>query len=158
MLRMAAKGLGAAGKFLKGNATTQDLLLRVGMDGLGASFNMAATPGDIGDKLIVGLTDLGMSSVGGLAAGRFAGSNQALGTMLDMAGSYGGAMASMPVAEKVLQAKDKLTGGRGEAPWQKMGREQQEQYASDLEQQILAQYGMLTPEGRMLGVLNNGLA
>ena len=161
MLRMAGQAL----KFLKGGATTQDLALRLGMDALGGTMSGVMAPGDLGDKLIVGATDALGGSVGGLLAGRIAGKNQALGTMLDMAGSYGGAMASMPISEKLLQGKDLVTGGRGESPWQKMGRQEQEKYAQQLEQQILAQYGLMHPgagfqlgQANVAGVMGNGLA
>ena len=149
-------------KWLKGSQTGGDLALRLGMDGIGAFANAAATPGDLGDKGITFLTDLGMSSASGLAAGRLpGGSNRALGTMYDMAGSMAGAYGSMPVSEKLLQAKDLATGGAGESPWQKMGREQQELYAQQLEQEILAKYGLINPQSAQYlnpGVMGNGIA
>ena len=151
MIRMAGNAL----RWLKGDATTADLALRLGMDGIGATMAAVSTPGDIGDKMIAGLTDATMSSVGGLALGRLGGKNQAIGTMLDMAGSYGGAMGSIPVGEKLLQGKDLLMGGKGESPWQRMSREQQEQFAQQMEIELLQKYGLLTPGmGHNLGQAN----
>ena len=149
-------------KWLTQGQSGGDLALRLGMDGIGALGNAAATPGDWGDKGITFLTDLGMSSTAGLAAGRLpGGKNRALGTLYDMAGSMAGAYGSMPVSEKLLQAKDLATGGAGETPWQKMGREQQEQYAQQLEQEILAKYGLINPQSAHYlnpGVMGNGIA
>ena len=149
-------------RWLKGSQTGGDLAIRLGMDGIGAFANAAATPGDWGDKGITFLTDLGLSSTAGLAAGRLpGGKNRALGTMYDMAGSYAGAYSAMPVSEKLLQAKDLATGGSGETPWQRMGREQQEVYAQQLEQEILAKYGLINPQSDQYlnaGVMSNGIA
>ena len=39
-------------------------------------------------------------------------------------------------------------GGEGMTPFERMGAEQQKQFAQDLEQQFLAQYGMLVPGTR----------
>ena len=158
MIRFAGNAI----KWLTKGQGAGDLALRIGMDGIGAAANAASTPGDIGDKLLTFGTDLTMSAGGGLLAGRLpGGSNRALGTAYDMLGSYAGAYGSMPVSNALLQGKDKLTGGRGESPWERMGREQQEQYAKQLEQEILAKYGLLNPQaGQYLtaGVMGNGYA
>jgi len=163
MIRFAGNAL----RWLKGDATAADLALRIGMDGIGAGMNALSTPGDFGDKLITFGTDLGMSAGGGLAVGRLGGKNQAIGTMLDMAGSYGGAMGSIPVSEKLLQGKDLLMGGKGESPWQRMSREQQEQFAQQMEIELLQKYGLLTPgmghnigqaNVANVGVFDNGIA
>jgi len=170
MIRMAGKALealGKTGKWLVGDATKTDLAIRLGMDAMGGFAVGATTPGDLGDKIIAGMTDAGMASVGGLAAGRIGGKNQVLGTMLDMAGSYGGAYAAMPVSEKLLQGKDLVMGGQGETPWQRMSREQQQEFASRMEQEILAKYGLLLPGAGYnagmanvanVGVYGNGIA
>lgn len=163
MIRFAGNAL----KWLKGDATAADLALRIGMDGIGAGMNALSTPGDVGDKLLTFGTDLTMSSVAGLGAGRLGGKNQAIGTMLDMAGSYGGAMGSIPVSEKILQGKDLIMGGKGETPWQRMSREQQEQFARQMEIDLLQKYGLLTPgmgynigqaNVANVGVFGNGIA
>lgn len=157
MIRMAGSAIAktpALLKWLRGGASNTDLALRLGMDGAGAVMNAAMTPGDIGDKILTGVTDLGMSSVGGLVAARPFVKNPGIGNIADMVGSMAGAYGSMPVSEKLLQAKDKLTGGRGETPWEKMGREEQQRYAAELENQILAQYGLLYP--RSSDYLNPG--
>ncbi len=148
MIRMAGTALQktpALLKWLRGGASNTDLALRLGMDGVGATMNAAMTPGDLGDKLITGVTDMGMSSVGGLLAARPFMGKPGIGNIADMAGSMAGAYGSMPVSEKFLQAKDKLAGGKGETPWEKMGREEQQRFAAELENEILAQYGLLYP-------------
>ena len=63
--------------------------------------------------------------------------------MGDMLGSFGGDFAGMAVGDNLMRGKDKLMGGTGETPWERMGAQQQAQFAADLEQQILAQYGLV---------------
>ena len=56
-----------------------------------------------------------------------------------MAGDFAG----MAVGDNLQRGKDMLMGGRGQTSWERMGAEQQAQYAQQLEQQILAQYGLI---------------
>jgi len=105
------KALGKAGKWLVTNKAGKtipagELGVRLGMDAMGAGLGALMTPGDIGDKAIAFGTDLGMSSVLGLGAGRLAGGSGMGATLADMAGSYAGAYGAMPVAGKLMQAKD----------------------------------------------------
>ena len=143
MLRPAGKAIVGLGKFLKGDATRTDLAIRLGMDLVPAAMSAAATPGDLADKLIVGATDFGLSGVGGLAVGRLGGKNQALGTVTDMLGSYGGAYASMPVADSIMRGKDLVTGGQGLTPYERLGAQQQEALKEEITKNVLAAYGLL---------------
>ena len=129
---------------------TNELGLRLGMDAVGAGMGAVMTPGDPVDKAIAFGTDLGMSSVLGLGAGRLVGGQGMAGTLADMAGSYAGAYGSMPVSGKLMEVKDLLTGGKGETPWDRMGREQQEALMQAAEQRALEQYMTMFPQSRAL--------
>ena len=143
MLRAAGKGIAGLAKFLKGDATKTDLAIRLGMDLIPATIAGAATPGDLGDKLITGGSDFLLSGVAGLGAGRLAGKNQALGTVMDMAGSYGGAYASMPVADTIMRGKDAVMGGSGLTPYERLGEAQQLALKEEITQNVLAAYGLM---------------
>ena len=141
--RFAGPALINSARFLKGPATKTDLAIRLGMDLIPATIAGASTPGDLGDKLTVGTTDFLLSGTAGLAAGRLAGRNQTLGTLADMAGSYGGAYASMPVADTIMRGKDKVLGGKGQTPYERLSEEQQEMLKQEITQNVLAAYGLL---------------
>ena len=143
MLRAAGQGALAVAKFLKGPATKTDLAVRLGMDLIPATIAGAATPGDIVDKLTVAGSDFLLSGTLGLGAGRLGGKNQLAGTMLDMAGSYGGAYASMPVADALMRGKDKIAGGKGQTPYERLSDEQQEILRQEITKQVLNTYGLL---------------
>ena len=59
--------------------------------------------------------------------------------MTSVAGDY----ASMPVADIAMRGKDKVLGGEGETPYERLGRSQQEQLRQEITQQVLAAYGLL---------------
>ncbi len=61
----------------------------------------------------------------------------------DMVGSFGGDYLGMMAGDTVQRGKDRLMGGQGLTAWERMGAEQQAQFAQDLEQQIMAQYGII---------------
>ena len=93
MLRYTPAILKALGKSVKWLTTNKagktipagELGVRLGMDTLGATAGALMTPGDIGDKAIAFGTDLGMSSVLGLGAGRLAGGSGMGQNLADMA-------------------------------------------------------------------------
>ena len=144
MLRAAGAGIGALAKFLRGPATKTDLAIRLGMDLVPATIAGASTPGDIIDKLTVAGTDFALSGTLGLGAGRLAGKNQVLGTLLDTAGSYGGAYAAMPLADAIMRGKDKLIGSKkGLTPYERLNEKQQAQLKEEITQNVLAAYGLL---------------
>ena len=104
------------------------------------------TPGDAFDKGTAFLTSSLGGGLGGAAV--TAATRGKLGMIGEMAGGYGGDMLGMVAGDTISRAKDKLMGGQGLTPYERMGAEQQQQFARDLEQQILAQYGLLVPGSR----------
>ena len=63
--------------------------------------------------------------------------------LADFAGSLGADLVAYPLSNQLLRAKDSLTGGIGETPFEQLNREQQIEYAETLEQQLMAKYGLL---------------
>ena len=99
------------------------------------------TPGDIGDKAIAGLTQaVGGGLGGGLTTGLTGGR---LGMIGEFAGGYGGDMLGFSVGENLMRAKDALGGGKGETPYERMGREQQEQFAQQIRNEALMGAGLI---------------
>lgn len=115
-----------------------DIAGRLGPDAVFAGMAAAQTPGDLGDKLIVGGTDFLMSGIPGLAAGRATNSG-----LVDQMASIGGAYASMPVSDMILRGKDKIAGGQGLSPYERLGAEQQVQMRDDITQQVMQAYGLI---------------
>ena len=148
MLRLAGKALQNSGKFLINNMgqSTGEIALRVVPDiGFGV-LAATQTPGDLGDKLIAGSTQAAGGVLGGVAAGGLArklGAGNSIQNLADMAGSVGGDFAGMAVGDNLSRGKDLLMGGSGQTAWERMGEQEQAAFAQNLEQQILAQYGML---------------
>jgi len=146
MFRFAGQALSAgpkAVKWLTKGIGPGEMALRVVPDiGFGV-MAAAQTPGDIGDKLIAGGTQTLGGVTGGLLGGKLGGNNQILSNMLDMGGSVAGDFAGMAVGDNAQRIKDRMMGGEGLTPWERMGAEQQAEYAQQLEQQIMAQYGLI---------------
>lgn len=115
-----------------------DIAGRLGPDAAFATLHAAQMPGDLGDKLIAGATDFGMSGLTGLAAGRATGSG-----IVDQIASIGGAYAGMPAADMLMRGKDKITGGAGMTPYEKLSLEQQEQLRKEITGQVMSTYGLL---------------
>ena len=160
MLRFAGQALGKIGKFIGTNAGANagEIALRVVPDvGFGV-LAAAQTPGDIGDKLIAGGSQAlggvlgGVGTVGALRKVPRLSDKTALLNLADMAGSIGGDFAGMAVGDNVMRGKDKLMGGTGQTPWERMSAEQQAEYAKQLEQQILFQYGLVPGTREQFGV------
>jgi len=86
-------------------------------------------PGDLGDKLIAGGTDmvLGAGMTGGLRGVLGARPGTALSNTIEMGGGMASGLVSYPAAEQLLRIK-----GGGQSPYDKL---QTEQYAA-MEQQI----------------------
>lgn len=146
--RFAFDAIKKGGKFLLSNAGSNkgEIALRLVPDiGFGVLAGVQ-TPGDIGDKIIAGTASAVGGSLGGIATAgalrgmRMPGAVQNLG---DLAGSFAGDYAGMMVSDTVQRGKDRLMGGQGLTAWERMGAEQQAQYAQQLENQILAQYGII---------------
>lgn len=146
--RFAFDAIKKSGKFLLNNAGNSkgEIAMRLVPD---VGFGVLAavqTPGDMGDKLIAGTTSAvggslgGITTAGALRGMRMPGSVQNLG---DLAGSFAGDYVGMMVGDNLQRGKDRLMGGQGLTAYERMGAEQQEQYAQQLKQQILAQYGLI---------------
>ena len=71
------------------------------------------------------------------------GAGGAIQNLADLGGSFAGDYGGMMVGDALMRGKDALAGGQGLTPFERMGQQQQAQYAQQLEQQILAQYGLL---------------
>ena len=148
MLRMAGTALKNTGKFLINNmgANAGEVALRVVPD---VGFGVLAatqTPGDLGDKLIAGGTQAAGGILGGVGAAgavRKLGGGQSIQNLADMAGSVAGDFAGMAVGDNLSRGKDLMMGGTGQTAWERMGQQEQQAFAQDLENQILAQYGLL---------------
>lgn len=132
--------------FLTKGIPKDQLVARLGMDAMGGAMSAMYTPGDMGDKLIAGITDAGFSAVGGLAAGRIGspGFRAGLGGLAtDYAGSVAGMEVGRMVGDQLQRGKDKLTGGEGLTGYEKLSKEQQQLMEEQVKQQVLGQYGLL---------------
>ena len=119
-----------------------ELALRLAPDLVGAGITSAVTPGDIVDKAIAGGTQLVGGTVTGLAAGR-AFRNPLVSGTADTIASYAGDFASMPVGDAIMRGKDKLLGGSGQTPYERLSEKQQLMLAQQIEKQVLQAYGLL---------------
>ena len=130
----------------QGEVTRNAIIGRLAPDAAFGVLAATQTPGDAFDKA----TAFTASTLGGGLGGALttAATRGKLGALGELAGGYGGDMLGMYVGDAVSRGKDKLMGGEGMTPFERMGAEQQKQFAQDLEQQFLAQYGMLVPGTR----------
>jgi len=116
---------------------------RLGPDVLFGGMAAAMTPGDLADKAIVGGTQMLGGSMGGLMAGKLS-RNPAVSGLLDFGGSVAGDMVAQPVGDMILRGKDKVAGGKGQTPYEKLSDEQRQQLAQQIEQQVLDAYGLIS--------------
>ena len=133
-------------QFLTKGIPKEQLIARLGMDAMGGAMSAVYTPGDMGDKLIAGLTDAGFSAVGGLAAGRVGtkGFREGLGGLAtDYMGSIAGMEVGRAVVDQLQRGKDKLSGGEGLTGYERLSKDQQKMMEDQVKQQVLAQYGLL---------------
>lgn len=138
LLQYLTKGLrGADGAIDMGQVG-----IRVVPDAVFGGLAAVQTPGDLGDKLIAGTTSAIGGSLGGLALGGLS-RNQLASMALDTAGSLGGDMLAYQAGEQLMRAKDKLSGGKGQTPYERMGAKEQAIFEEQLRRQIMAQYGLL---------------
>ena len=149
-LRMAGPALGKLGNgtrnLLFGDMGKADIAKRLAFDAVFGGMAAVQTPGDLGDKLIAGGATFAGGGLTGLAAGGLARRTPGLRKLegaADLVGSFGGDYLGMMAGDSIQRGKDRLMGGEGLTPWERMGAEQQAQYAQDLEQQIMAQYGII---------------
>jgi len=142
MLGRAAGAALGLGKSLFKGMRPADIALRLGPDAMFGIMEGAMTPGDLGDKIIAGSGSAIGGAMGGLALGKLGG-NSALGAMLDMGGSIGGDMLGRATADQILRGKDKISGGQGLTPYEKMSEQQQLQMLQAGRTQALAELGLL---------------
>jgi len=139
--RAAGAALGLGRSLFKGMGPG-DIALRLGPDAVFGIMEGAMTPGDLGDKIIAGTGSAVGGAMGGLALGKLGG-NSPLGAMLDMGGSIGGDMLGRATADQILRGKDKISGGQGLTPYEKMSEQQQLQMLQAGRTQALAELGLL---------------
>ena len=149
-LRMAGPALSKLGSgtrgLLFGDMRKADIANRLAFDAVFGGMAAVQTPGDLGDKLIAGGATFSGGGLTGLAAGGLARRTRDLRRFegaADMVGSFGGDYLGMMAGDSLQRGKDRIMGGEGLTPWERMGAEQQAQYAQELEQQIMAQYGII---------------
>ena len=106
----------------------------------------AQTPGDIFDKAVAGGAQVVGGAGGGLLLGKLGGRNDAASNLLDMMGSVGGDFAAMPIADTIQRGKDKVMGGEGLTPWERMGKQEKEALIESAQTQVLADLGLLPAE------------
>ena len=149
--KLAGQALNAL-KSLFAGQSSGEIALRLAPDiGFGV-LEGVMTPGDIGDKLIAGASSGLGGATGGLLLGKLGGGNPMLTQALDMAGSIGGDFAGRAGGDLLMKGKDKLMGGKGQNPYERMGEAQQEAFAEDVRAQLLAELGLL-PAGAQTALL-----
>ena len=149
--KLAGQALNALKSLFAGQSNAE-IALRLAPDvGFGV-LEGVLTPGDIGDKLIAGTSSGLGGATGGLLLGRLGGKNPMLTQALDMAGSIGGDFAGRAGGDLLMKGKDKMMGGKGQNPYERMNEQQQELFAEDVRAQLLAELGLL-PAGAQTGLL-----
>ena len=124
-----------------------EIIGRLAPDALYSGMEFAMTPGDLADKSIAAAGSFVGGAGGGLALGRLGGKNQGAGFLLDMAGSLGGDFAGRAAYEAAQRGKDKLMGGEGLTPYERLAMEDRQQLEQlireDQTGRILAELGLL---------------
>ena len=124
-----------------------DLAMRLAPDIMFGGLEAAMTPGDFVDKGFAGVGSALGGSLGGLALGKLGGRNQALATVLDMAGSIGGDMAGREGAAIAQRGKDLVMGGKGQTAYERLSTQDREalekMIREDQTGQVLAELGLL---------------
>jgi len=146
-----------AGQALFGGMTKGQIAARLAPDAIFGGVAALQTPGDIGDKLIAGGASAIGGGLGGLALGRAASRfGEGASIAADFGGSILGDMGGMAVGDALLRGKDKLGGGAGMTPYERMSADQQAQFAEQIRRQTLAGAG-LVPGVRDQFMYENGL-
>ncbi len=146
--RMAASGAfkQGLGKAMFGEMTKGQIAQRLAPDAIFGGLAALQTPGDIGDKLVAGGASALGGGLGGLALSRAAGA-RGLGEGAQLAADFGGSilgdMGGMAVGDTIMRGKDKLMGGAGQTPYERMSAEQQAQFAQQIRQQTLTGAGLV---------------
>jgi hypothetical protein len=138
-----------------------DLAMRLAPDIMFGGLEATMTPGDYFDKVSAGVGSALGGSLGGLALGKLGGRNQALATVLDMAGSIGGDMGGRMGAEQLQRGKDLVMGGKGQTAYERLSTQDREalekMIREDQTGQVLAELGLLpgSTQGYLYG--NQGI-
>ena len=131
------------GKALFGNMNRGDIIGRLAPDAFFGGMAALQTPGDFGDKLIAGTTSTLGSGLLGLPAGRLAGRfGNTAGFLGDTAGSLLGDYGGAVVGDQLMRGKDKLSGGEGMTPYERLNAQQHAQMIAQIRQQTLNSVGM----------------
>ena len=151
-MRSGGRAAGNVGRFLipkdMGAGQTAMALLPDTAFGLMAA-GMAPEGATLLDRgAMLGGSILG-GGVGGLAAGgayrKLAGKhyNQGIGTMVDLAGSFGGDMLGQQGAMAVSALGDKLSGGKGQDVYTRLSEKDRAAYEQMIQEQTLAAAGLI---------------
>ena len=156
--RFAGDALKNAGGFIAKNAgsSAPEVALRIAPDILFGGIAGLQTPGDLGDKLIAGTTQAAGGALGGIGAAGLARNMGAKGigqTAADIGGSILGDYAGMYAGDAALRVK-----GGGTTPWEKVQQGADQDIRTEMERQILAQYGLAGYRPTDLFMAENGLA
>ena len=121
------------------------------------------TPGDLGDKLIAGGTQAIGGGLGGLTAARglkkvMPGAGEGLLTAVDFGGSIAGDYAGMAAGDMMMRGKDRVMGGEGLNPYERMGAQQQDAYKAQIERDMMMKLGLINPYQQDYFANENGLA
>jgi len=137
-------------EFAKSPAGLEALAL-YGPDAFNTIAIAANTPGDMGDKLIAGISTGGSMALGGYGARKLLGGRGGfVGSLFgDMVGGEVGYHAGNAASDALLRAK-----GGGTTPYEKLDAD----YRRQLEQQILAQHGLAGYTIDDMFLAQNGLA
>ena len=137
---------GGIGKALFGNMDKGQVLGRLAPDIFFGGLATATTPGDLGDRLIAGGTQFLGGGLGGIALAKGArkmGAGEYGQLLADMAGSIAGDFGGMAVGDTIMRGKDKVMGGEGLTPYERLSAEQQKQLAEQIRQQTLIGAGLV---------------
>lgn len=143
------KFAGDARKFLlPENIKAGEMALRILPDaGFGILAGASLGPeADLLDRILVGSTQAAGGIGGGLVAGGVARKLGAPGTvesLADMAGSIAGDMGAMNIGLGATALKDKIMGGEGLNPYEKMSAAQQKQLQDAITAQVMSAYGIV---------------
>ena len=124
-----------------GKITAGSVASRFAPDALFGTMAAFQTPGDVFDKGAAFASSTLGGGLGGVAV--TSATRGKMGFLGEMVGGMGGDMLGMQAGDMISRGKDKLMGGKGQTAWERMGDQQQAEYAADLEQQILSQYGII---------------
>ena len=119
--------------------------------------------GDLGDKLIAGGTQAIGGGLGGLTAARglkkvMPGAGEGLLTAVDFGGSIAGDYAGMATGDMMMRGKDRVMGGEGLNPYERMGAQQQAEYKAQIERDMMMKLGLINPYQQDYFANENGLA